>query len=65
MNTVDRDPVDGVCPACGGQDLQKYPVLSEGGWFVAVKCQRCLHSLSRERWNRLGYVTRTQMEDLL
>ena len=35
----------------------RYPVLSEGGWFMAVKCQDCLHSQSREKWTRLGYVT--------
>jgi hypothetical protein len=35
----------------------RYPVLSEGGWFIAVKCQECLYSQSREKWTRLGYVS--------
>ena len=60
---VEREPVEGTCPACGSGPIERYPVLSEGGWFQAVKCQACLHSLSREPWNRLGYVVR--LEDLL
>jgi vanillate/4-hydroxybenzoate decarboxylase subunit D len=54
---VERSDADGVCPQCGGP-LQGYRVLSEGGWFQVVKCQVCLHSVSREPWLRLGYVTR-------
>ena len=61
--TVERDPVEGTCPECGRSELCRYPVLSDGGWFVAVKCQHCLHSISREAWNRLGYVVR--LEDVL
>ena len=38
---------------CG---LRRYPVLSEGGWFMVVKCPACLASLSREPWNRLGWI---------
>jgi len=51
-----REPVAGVCPECGAEDLRRYPVLSEGGWFLVVKCQACLCSLSREPWRRLGHV---------
>ena len=51
-----REPVAGVCPECGARVLQRYPVLSEGGWFMAVKCQECLCSVSREPWHRLGPV---------
>lgn len=65
MTAVVREPVDGTCPECGASDLRRFPVLSEGGWFLAVKCQRCLCSVSRERWHQLGYVTRTRMEDVL
>ncbi|HEY2427908.1 MAG TPA: hypothetical protein VGI06_03180 [Acidimicrobiales bacterium] len=61
--SVERQPVEGACPACGAEDLQRYPVLSDGGWFLAVKCQRCLHSVSREPWQRLGTVVR--LEDVL
>jgi len=51
-----REPVAGACDECGAEDLLRYPVLSEGGWFVVVKCQSCLRSVSRERWTRLGTV---------
>jgi hypothetical protein len=61
--TVEREPVDGECPACGRDDLRRYPVLSDGGWFLVVKCQTCLHSVSRDPWNRLGTVVR--LEDVL
>jgi vanillate/4-hydroxybenzoate decarboxylase subunit D len=52
-----REPIAGCCDACGAEALMRYPVLSEGGWFMAVKCQDCLHSQVREKWTRLGYVT--------
>lgn len=52
-----REPVDGACEECGAEALMRYPVLSEGGWFIAVKCQQCLHSRAREKWTRLGHVT--------
>lgn len=55
---VTREPVDGRCPACGAADLARYPVLGAGGWFEVVKCQRCLTSLERRPWNRLGSVDR-------
>jgi hypothetical protein len=51
-----REPVPGQCDDCGAEALMRYPVLSEGGWFMAVKCQQCLHSVRRERWHRLGHV---------
>lgn len=52
-----REPVDGTCDECGAEHLMRYPVLSEGGWFMVVKCQDCLYSQSREKWTRLGHVT--------
>lgn len=61
--TVDREPVEGACPSCAQEALRRYPVLSDGGWFLVVKCQACLHSVSREPWNRLGTVVR--LEDVL
>jgi predicted RNA-binding Zn-ribbon protein involved in translation (DUF1610 family) len=45
---VARVSVDGTCPSCGHAALARYPLLGEGGWFVVVKCQDCLTSLSRE-----------------
>ena len=51
---VDRAPVEGACPECGSADLREYRVLSEGGWWTAVKCQDCLASVSREPGPPLG-----------
>lgn len=56
VSVVNREAVEGSCPECGGAQLQRYPVLSDGGWFMATKCQDCLHSLERTPWNRLGYI---------
>jgi hypothetical protein len=53
----EREAVDGACDECGAERLQRYPVLSEGGWYMVVKCQSCLYSQSREKWRRLGHVT--------
>ena len=52
--TLERTPVDGTCSRCGAEALAAYPVYSEGGWFDVVKCQECLHSVSRERGPLLG-----------
>lgn len=51
---LEREPVQGDCPRCGAAALASYPVFSEGGWYDVVKCQECLHSLSRERGPLLG-----------
>jgi hypothetical protein len=53
---LEKEPVAGACPQCGADELARYPVLAVGGWFMVVKCQRCLHSVSRERWHRLGWI---------
>ena len=58
--TVKRETVPGACTQCGAEQLQRYPVLAEGGWFMVEKCQACLHSASREAWHRLGYVARQE-----
>ena len=52
-----REVVSGKCDMCDAEQLMRYPVLSEGGWYMVVKCQACLHSQSREKWTRLGYVS--------
>lgn len=57
--TVEREPLSGTCPRCDSEELSTYPVLSEGGWFEVVKCQRCLHSLQRKPWCLLGPVKLT------
>jgi hypothetical protein len=46
--------VAGTCPECGAQALASYRVMSEGGWWLVVKCGRCLHSVSREPGPLLG-----------
>ncbi len=51
---VERVAVAGACPECGAQELRAYPVVAEIGWERVVKCGRCLHSVSREPWRRLG-----------
>lgn len=57
--SVDREHVEGTCSSCGEAELAAYPVLSEGGWYRVVKCQRCLTSISREPWALLGPVRLT------
>lgn len=52
-----REPVAGRCDACGAEALMRYPLLSEGGWYLVTKCQQCLGSNAREKWHRLGHVT--------
>jgi vanillate/4-hydroxybenzoate decarboxylase subunit D len=53
---VVREPVPGACPACGAEVLRRYPVIAEMGWEIVTKCQRCLFSVSREPWRRLGPI---------
>ncbi len=53
---VVREPREGHCPRCGSAALAAYPVLSEGGWFDVVRCQDCLHSVSRTPGPRHGAV---------
>ena len=60
--SVPREPVAVTCPECGAREVSRYPVLSEGGWFLVEKCQACLASISREPWHRLGYVARLAVE---
>ena len=57
LTSVEREPVDGACPECGAQSLARYPVVAEHGWEMVTKCQSCLCSVQRERWNRLGHVS--------
>jgi vanillate/4-hydroxybenzoate decarboxylase subunit D len=56
VSVVPRESVAGRCPECGAEHLERYPILSDGGWFMATKCQACLWSVERTPWNRLGYV---------
>jgi len=54
--TVDapRTAVPGHCPECAAEALERYRVMSEGGWWLVVKCGRCLYSVSREPGPLLG-----------
>ena len=60
-----REAVAGTCNECGAASLQRYPVLSEGGWYMVVKCQDCLACNERNKWTRLGFVSllTDQLED--
>ncbi len=51
---VERPEVQASCPECGSSDVRRYRVLSEGGWWTAVKCQDCLASLERTPAPPLG-----------
>lgn len=46
-------------PGSTADDFKRYPVLSEGGWFMVVKHQPTLRSVSRKPWNLLGPVKLT------
>ncbi|HQT79402.1 MAG TPA: hypothetical protein PLD10_20350, partial [Rhodopila sp.] len=43
-------------PGSTAEDFRKYPVLSEGGWFMVIKHQPTLKSVSRKPWRLLGPV---------
>ena len=47
-------PCRGACPECGAEALARYRVMSEGGWWLVIKCGQCLHSVSREPGPMLG-----------
>jgi hypothetical protein len=51
---VERESIEGQCEECGRSELMRYPVVGESGWQIVVKCQHCLHSMSRETWGQLG-----------
>lgn len=44
-------------PGSTAADFRAYPVLSEGGWFIVVKHQPTLRTVSRVPWKLLGPVT--------
>lgn len=52
---VERELVtEAECPSCGSNNVRRYRVLSEGGWWQATKCQHCLTSINREPADPLG-----------
>lgn len=54
---VNREEAGGSCPECGADGLKRYPVLTEGGWWMTTKCQSCLHPISRERMGLYGSMS--------
>jgi hypothetical protein len=46
-------------PGATAADFRRYPVLSEGGWYVVVKHQPTLRSVTRVPWTLLGPTTLT------
>jgi hypothetical protein len=45
----EREPIAGNCDECSAAELMRYPVLSEGGWYMVVmslslqtRCEDCL-----------------------
>ena len=46
-------------PGSTAADFLRYPVLSEGGWFMVVKHQPTLASVSREQWHLFGPIQLT------
>jgi hypothetical protein len=46
-------------PDSTAADFRRYPVLSEGGWYLVVKHQPTLRSVSRTPWALLGPVPLT------
>lgn len=43
-------------PGASLSEFRRYPVLSEGGWFMVIKHQPTLTSVSRVKWRLLGPV---------
>lgn len=43
-------------PGASLAEFRRYPVLSEGGWFMVIKHQPTLTTVSRRKWRLLGPV---------
>jgi len=48
-------------PGAGAEEFRRYPVLSEGGWYIVVKHQPTLTSVSRTPWRLLGPIELTSL----
>lgn len=44
--SVERVPVEGVCPKCGSRDVRRYPVANFIGPRMVTKCQDCFEHLA-------------------
>lgn len=52
----EREPVEGLCAHCHSDNIRRYPVMSEGGWFLTTRCQECLTEVDREQWKMFGPI---------
>lgn len=43
-------------PDSTAADFKRYPVLTEGGWYIVVKHQPTLRCVSKQKWDLLGPV---------
>lgn len=43
-------------PGSTAADFKRYPVLTEGGWYVVVKHQPTMCTVSKRKWTLLGPV---------
>jgi hypothetical protein len=43
-------------PGSSAADFKRYPVLSEGGWYMVVKHQPTMRTVSKRKWRLLGPV---------
>ncbi|RYE43529.1 MAG: hypothetical protein EOP24_28000 [Hyphomicrobiales bacterium] len=43
-------------PGATEDDFRKYPVLSEGGWFIVIKHQPTLQTVTRVPWGLFGPI---------
>jgi hypothetical protein len=50
--SVQRTPVEGTCPDCGGSDIKRYPAFTARGPRFVHKCQACLALVREEGPNR-------------
>lgn len=47
---VERQALAGtVCPECGGEKIERYPIGHYKGPRMVTKCQACFHTLAVER----------------
>jgi hypothetical protein len=47
--SVDRVKVSATCPACGSDDVARYPIANYIGPRMVTRCQSCFEVLSLER----------------
>lgn len=46
--SVERRKVEGVCPECGAEDVQRYPAFTARGPRFVHKCQQCFALVGEE-----------------